>query len=189
MMSGKRHRHPVAWLAGLILFAGSATAGQLFTWVDETGVTHFSQWPPASPDVAASTLTLPRTNPPDYDPKEDPNSVLRQAERIQEDWSVTIGEEEGERRAIAGSEERRRPPYREPGLRIERRLFFPVYAPPARRAHAGERLGRRQRRALDALELAEGPRPYSVNSSLHRARVDASRELPRRPVAREPGRR
>ncbi len=189
MMRGQRHRRPAAWLAGLILIAGSATAGQLFTWVDEAGVTHFSQWPPASPGVAASTLTLPRTNPPDYDPREDPNSVLRQAERIHADRSATAGEEGEERRAIAGSEERRGPPYREPGLRIERRLFFPVYAPPPRRAHAGERLGRRQQRALEALELAEGPRPYSVNSSLHRARVDASRELPRRPVAREPGRR
>jgi hypothetical protein len=65
----------------------SAIAADVFTWKDEGGVIHFSQW---APDEISEirTLTVHSTNPPGYEPDEDPYSIQNQATRTNETWKA-----------------------------------------------------------------------------------------------------
>lgn len=68
----------------LVMLAGSpaVAATEIFHWVDENGVAHFSQSAPLSDVAGVSHLTLEDTTPPDYDPEEDRYGVEAQAERM-----------------------------------------------------------------------------------------------------------
>lgn len=71
-------------------------AEEIFTWEDSDGVTHYSQWAPEdSQDV--STLVVNPSNPPGYDPLDDPYSIRNQAERMNETW-LALEEKRAERR-------------------------------------------------------------------------------------------
>ena len=181
-------------LVTLVLFAANASADEIYKWVDEDGVVHFSDTkPPDNTDV--ERLYLGRTNPPDYDPAEDPYSIAKQAERIGETWS-RLEEERDARREKQREEALRQPtyvyqpydpyydryryPYYRPGIRPP---SYPGYRPPFQGPTV-----RRQVRALDTLGLS-GARPHSINSGRHAARVessanslDAVRSAPPRPV-------
>ena len=67
----------------LVLMASSPVlATEVYHWVDENGVSHYTQNAP-SPDVTGvSSMTLEDTTPPDYDPEEDRYGVQAQAERM-----------------------------------------------------------------------------------------------------------
>ena len=88
------------------LMAGSAGATEIFTWTDEDGVVHYSDTKPAE-DQSVETLVVNRTNPPDYDPAEDPYSIANQAKRTNERWEAVekAREERAEKReALAAAQ-------------------------------------------------------------------------------------
>ena len=66
----------------LICWAGSATAQEVYRWVDENGVVNFSDTAPASAGDL-NTVNLEDTSPRNYDPEEDLYNVAAQAERMQ----------------------------------------------------------------------------------------------------------
>lgn len=68
-----------------IFFSFSATAYEVYRWVDEDGVPHFSQWKPEH-SAGVTTLRITATNPPEYDPSEDPYSIHKQAQRTNTVW-------------------------------------------------------------------------------------------------------
>lgn len=67
----------------LLLAAASAGAQEIYRWVDQSGVVHFSDTAPASVGADVSTVFLEETRSPDYDPEEDIYNVAAQAERMQ----------------------------------------------------------------------------------------------------------
>jgi hypothetical protein len=72
--------HGVAACRASVLFAcaalfalrlAPATAQEIYRWVDEQGVVHFSDIAPAGESAEVSTLTLEDTRPANYDPEQD----------------------------------------------------------------------------------------------------------------------
>ena len=70
-----------------LLTARLAQAEEIFTWQDNDGVTHYSQWAPEDGEKV-STLVVNSSNPPGYDPLDDPYSIRNQAERMNETWQA-----------------------------------------------------------------------------------------------------
>ena len=66
----------------LICWVGSATAQEVYRWVDENGVVNFSDTAPAAA-ANLNTVDLEDTTPRNYDPEEDLYNVAAQAERMQ----------------------------------------------------------------------------------------------------------
>ena len=60
-----------------------ASAGVVYTWVDPSGVTHFSETPPPDPGVPARMIELAPLPPPPPADDDDYYSILRQAERME----------------------------------------------------------------------------------------------------------
>ena len=65
----------------LLLLPALAAAGTVFTWVDEDGVTHFSETPPADAAVETRSIEIDTAPSPVAD---DRFSVINQAQRMQE---------------------------------------------------------------------------------------------------------
>ncbi len=91
---------PAIALAAALL-PGAAGAFEIYTWVDDEGVVHYSESAPEKPTATpVETLHIASTNSPDYDPDDYHWSILNQAERIGEQWSA-IREQTAEREAQA----------------------------------------------------------------------------------------
>jgi len=154
-------------------FIASASASDIYRWVDEDGVVHFSDTAPADTDDV-ERLRVDVTNPPGYDPAEDPYSIRNQAARMGETWS-RLEERREDRR-----EKRREEAEWQPAAVFQSYHPYPYFRPgffvPGRPGHRPVRPGpavRRQVAALDELQLT-GPRPHSINSSGHHERVSSS---------------
>ena len=82
-------------MSGLLL-SRVLPAEDVFHWVDDDGVVNFSQW---APDDARHVvkLVVDSSNPPDYDPQEDPYSIHNQAVRIKETWSALAAQRDERR--------------------------------------------------------------------------------------------
>lgn len=102
----------------------TAGATEVYRWVDEAGVVHFSQVAPASEGVSAEKLTIEDDRPSDYDPERDLYGVAEQAERMQ-----ALREERRAKREAALERQRQQP---QPVIvRQEPEYgFFPVYGRP-----------------------------------------------------------
>ena len=159
-----------SWLA-------TAQATEVFRWVDENGVVHFSDSAPEH--VEAESLVLNDSTPPDYDPLEDPYSILNQAERLR-DARVRLEEERESRQAETAARRDTGPPpaYDDPYYASYYRPYLPsILSPVAPRPGQQRRILSGQIRALEETGL-QGRRPASINSGEHRARVNQSRALP-----------
>lgn len=62
--------------------ASPVHATEVYRWVDEDGVVHFSQTAPIKPEANVDRLALQDTRPSDYDPDQDIYGVAEQAERM-----------------------------------------------------------------------------------------------------------
>ena len=176
-MTGEKSLSATLLLA-FSLAAGPAAATEIYKWVDEDGVTHFSDTPPDDGNKARS-LHLNASTPADYDPATDPYSIVNQAKRMNEKWSEL--EEEKEKRAEKRREAAQRAQYYYYAPRYDgwRHSYWPGYYAPVRPVRPSPdpfRTIRRQANALDMLNLS-GPRPYSINSGAHAARVASSRNF------------
>jgi hypothetical protein len=156
-----------------------AASSEIFHWVDEDGVLNFSDWAPENSDVEVAKLVVSNSNPPGYDPNEDQSSILEQAERMNDRWSELKERQEDRRKQRLEFEEQQRrlhpvayeyPYYNDP--------YF--YYRPGNRPGFGHRrpfkVAKRQFAVLDHLGLT-GPRPHSINSSAHLARINAGKAL------------
>ena len=139
--------------------ANPSLADQMFTWTDEAGVVHFSQWAP-NHTADVTTLKTASSNAADYDPESDPYSIQNQAARMNETWSK-IEERKAERRKRREEAEERMArlqptsyyypsypyPYYRPIVRLPihrlpiHRPAHPIF-PGHKRPHAGKIQGR-----------------------------------------------
>ena len=94
-------------LTGLAM-SNAAKADEIFRWVDDEGVVHFSQWAPPQDIDNVATLIVHSTNPPDYDPANDPYSIGNQAARTSETWQALEAQREDRRERRLEAEERER---------------------------------------------------------------------------------
>lgn len=91
-----------ALVCGIILGA-PASAYEVYSWVDENGVTHFSQWAPAEPVADVKEMVLPDAAPPNYDPAEDRYAVEATSEQVQAVWDELEKRREERREREANS--------------------------------------------------------------------------------------
>ena len=152
-------------------------AGEVYRWVGEDGVVHYSDTRPDH-DVPVTTLEIETAPSADYDPIDDPYSILNQAYRIHQIWL----DFEDARRARA-EERLEAMAYRPTPAPADERYFrystYPSYYSPWTAPTPGHRPGsrREQLHALDTLDLL-GPRPQSINSGIHQTRAARSQLLP-----------
>ena len=179
-------------LCGLLATLAVAThvdAAEIYKWVDEEGVIHFSDTKPVDA-ASVESLRVHQTNAPDYNPADDPYSIRNQAKRIGETWE-RLEKERDERQEKRREEELRQPTFvYQPYDPYYAGYRYPYYRPGIRPPSRPGPTIRRQATALDELGLS-GPRPHSINSGAHHARVsssanflDVARNSPPRPVPR-----
>ena len=162
-----------------LVLGNQAFAGEIFHWVDEDGVLNFSDWAPENNNVKVAKLVVSNANPPGYDPSEDQNSILEQAERVNVRWTDLKERQEERRKQRLELEEqqRRLQPviYEYPYYNDSYFYYRPVHQP-----GLGQRrpfkVQKRQFGSLDQLGLT-GARPHSINSSAHLARINAGKAL------------
>ena len=158
----------------------AADAAEIYRWVDADGVVHYSDEKPD--DEPFATLQLDDTRPANYDPTEDPYSIINQARRLNETWIelATARQEREELRRDQAQPDPSPPPHAYDPYAYGPRVFS--YSPPFV-SHRGYPIQRPQRQiqALEELGLA-APRPHSINSSAHRERVERSEALPAVPL-------
>jgi len=164
----------------LTLASAVAPAAEVYRWVDDKGVVHFSDTLPEEAETEVDRLIVADRNPPGYDPAEDPNSVMNQAERVSERFAA-IEKDRAEREAkrqqeinIYLSDPNRQSPYLFGYRNIYRPPLFPPQFPPPGPVRPSYR---QQFNALAENDLI-GPRPASINSGEHAARVQRSQALP-----------
>ena len=63
-------------------FSAPVLATEVYHWVDENGVSHFTQSAPAADVSGVMKMIVEDTTPPDYDPEEDRYGVVQQQERM-----------------------------------------------------------------------------------------------------------
>lgn len=171
----------------LLLSGGLAHAGDIYHWVDEDGVPHYSQTPPADASVPVESRRIAASTPDDYDPDEYEYSVMNQAERIHAEWAALAADKaaeqaaEREARREARRQERERQAYESYerdryGWRYGRDFWYPSVhpRPPLR---PGYKVRRHQYERLDELGLWREPPAYSINSTRHWQRVQQTRSL------------
>jgi len=164
----------------LLLATALAHAGEIYHWVDEDGVPHYSQTPPTDADVPVESRELDTSTPEDYDPDADEYSVMNQAARIHAEWAALAEQRAAERETRR--EERRAQASYDPGYderrgwRYGREVWYPPVhpRPPLR---PGYKVRRHQYERLDELDLWREPPAYSINSTRHWQRVEQTRSL------------
>jgi len=113
-----------------ITFGGSAAwAYEVYHWVDENGVAHYSQNKPPDHVGGVRKLQLEDTTPPDFDPDEDRYGVEKQAERMAE-----LRDDMQKRREEARERQRSAPQppvviYQQPYQPYSNRLWVPPLYP------------------------------------------------------------
>jgi len=119
----------IAWLG-----ASTGFAYEVYHWVDENGVAHYSQDKPAASVPGVRVLQLDDTAPAGFDPDEDRYGIEQQADRMAE-----LRASMDERREAARDRQQSTPPapaviYQDPYPYYSNRLWLPpVYPwPPVR---------------------------------------------------------
>jgi hypothetical protein len=109
-------------LMALVCAYGSAVAGtEVYHWVDENGVSHFTQSAPPGEVSGVRKMTVEDTPPPGYDPEEDRYGVVQQQERM-----AALREEMKEKRE-AEQKRRRDAAARQPQVRYVDRYTTPFW--------------------------------------------------------------
>ena len=171
----------------VLIFANPTVGGEIYHWVDEDGVVHFSEWAPNPGVQEVATLTVPDTNPPGYDPNQDQSSIQKQAARTNDRWSeLQARRDERKKRRIEEAERALRLASARNGpdnYPASSAWYGPLYLS-SREFHHKSLFRNHHHNALDRVGLRGGRRPHSINSSAHRARILASYEAIRRPQSR-----
>lgn len=158
-----------------VLFIDGAAADDVYRWVDEDGVVQFSQWAPESHAGTVSTVNIETSTPRDYDPHDDPYSILNQAARIHDRWSELQAEKEEAREKARERTEPGRAPFRDGDDYFSFPLRFGHFA--HFRARDTFPVQRKQLEVLEEFDRLPIPRAASINSSWHHARVSAQQQV------------
>lgn len=166
----------LAWVSAIV--ADPAAAGEIYRWVDADGGVHYSDTKPQH-DAPVTTIDIESPRRTDYDPVEDPYSILNQAARIHQIW-LDLEEARQARARERIDAMAQAPRYRPPAYDsyLEYSNYNPYYSSwPAGSSDYRRGYGRQQIYALRTLDLL-GPRPASINSGVHQDRVFRSQFLP-----------
>jgi hypothetical protein len=110
----------------------NVSAADVFHWIDENGVMHFSQWAPDDVNDV-SKLVVHAKNPPGYDPLEDPYSIRNQAERTNATWKDLEARKEERREKLRQERERNvrnsPPPYDAYYSYVRPLPYWPIHRP------------------------------------------------------------
>lgn len=158
--------------SSLLIVTCPVSSMEVYRWVDGTGVVHFSDAKPID-EPSLITIELVDSDAPNYDPGEDPYSVLNQARRIHANWVELVGSHRRQRRSTEPAASKHAPDTIQAQRHVSTYLLVPPSVAPAQAQDAAAR----QRRALEQLDLL-GSRSPSINSGAHRERVIRSRDLP-----------
>jgi hypothetical protein len=115
------------WVTGFVLsvlLVAPAVAAEIYKWVDENGVTHFSQMQPDLSVTGVSQPELRDTRPSDYDPEQDLYGVEAQAKRMQQ-----LRDEKKERRQARQERERKAQEQQAIQYRRQEYYGYPIYRP------------------------------------------------------------
>lgn len=115
-----------------LLYMEVVQAQTIYTWVDEDGVTHFSQTGPADGSQPAETLDIEPPPAPARTPDEDYFSVIRQSQRMHEQ-RIELEKARAERMAAeAAANQTRTQPYQTEEYESSERYRYPYLAYPYR---------------------------------------------------------
>lgn len=115
------------WVTGFVLavlLVAPAVAAEVYKWVDEDGVTHFSQMPPDLSVTGVSQQVLRDTRPSDYDPEQDIYGVEAQAKRMHQ-----LRDEKEKSRLARLERERRAQNQQVIHYRTQEYYGYPIYRP------------------------------------------------------------
>lgn len=115
------------WVTGFVLavlLVAPAVAEEIYKWVDDNGVTHFSQMPPDLSVTGVSQQVVRDTRPSDYDPEQDIYGVEAQAKRMQQ-----LRAEKEERRQARLERERKAREQQAIQYRSRESYGYPLYWP------------------------------------------------------------
>lgn len=163
--------------------AAPAAAAEVYRWVGPDGVVHYSDEKPRD-EAQYTTLQMDDSRPADYDPHKDPYSIQNQAKRINESWSAIAearAEREQERVQYMQSAQNINTNEFQQGTQFRSRYYSPWFYSSIvplnfqRRVNPGT--AQRQAQAIEGLNLSV-QRPASINSGVHRERVQRSSALP-----------
>ena len=82
--------HPTWLITGLLLATAGwqeASAFELYHWVDENGIKHFSQWKPEEESADVVELTVEDNAPAGYDPGEDRYNLAATQAAMEDVWN------------------------------------------------------------------------------------------------------
>ncbi len=96
---------------GLLMFASTLAAQEVYRWVDENGVVNFSDTSPAGRIEGVSTVDLGEPTPPGSDPEEDLYNIAATAERTQALRDAMAADREARRERQRESLTQQAPPY------------------------------------------------------------------------------
>lgn len=121
--------HTVILIFAAWLGISTGFAYEVYHWVDENGVAHYSQDKPADSVQGVTKLQLEDSSPADFDPTEDRYGVEQQAERMAE-----LRDSMDERRDAARERRQSTPPapvviYQDPYPYYSNRLWLPPLYP------------------------------------------------------------
>lgn len=159
-----------------------AAAAEIYRWIDADGAVHYSDEKPRN-DESFTTINVPDSRPSDYDPLEDPYSIHNQARRINESWAALAAarDERAEARTMAMRNAQTTNPdaylRADYGTRYYTPWRYSSFAPLNFQRRFNPGAASRQLQAIEGLQLS-GPRPASINSGIHRERVQRSIALP-----------
>jgi hypothetical protein len=102
-------------------FSASVLATEVYHWVDENGVSHFTQSAPTAEVSGVRKMIVEDTTPPDYDPEEDRYGVAQQQERM-----AALREDMKERRE-AEQKRQRDAAARQPAVQYVDRYRAPLF--------------------------------------------------------------
>jgi hypothetical protein len=108
----------------MVAMCGLGTAmaeTEVYHWVDENGVSHFTQSAPSADVGGVRRMTVEDTRPPDYDPNEDRYGVAQQQERM-----AALREEMNEKRE-AEAKRQRDAAARQPAVQYVDRYRSPLF--------------------------------------------------------------
>mgnify|MGYP001813135899 CR=1 FL=1 len=159
-----------------------AATAEIYRWVDTNGIVHYSDEKPRD-DAAFTSFEIEDTRPENYDPINDPYSIRNQAQRINATWSALADARtqriQERRQANQNTQLSEQNAWR-PRIEYGRRFYSPWFYSslvPLNQQRVDQRTVQRQLNAIDTLNLSS-PRPASINSGVHRARVERSTALP-----------
>jgi len=120
-------------LAFLLVIAGTNIgASEIYQWVDENGVSHFSQQPPSKDTQDVSTRKIIETTPAVGGEAEDIYDTKAHEERMAE-WRKQREQERKDARDRRDQDARKQPTYQQPESYGRRPYIYPpIYRPPVR---------------------------------------------------------